>query len=251
MRSTHKPARAAIGLLAAAPLLAPPALPASVPVSHDIRAYVQPGLQDLSLTLKTGRYDSKAGEKISKEFGQGYKIAGNGGVHYKQPDRMRLDGKILGFNGTLIMDGFRRRTSVGWLHKSQDEAQAPGKVATLLDVGLLNAFYLSYADARFQGESAIEGAPCAVFRLSYPARLHDSSFRLVWIEERTRLIRRREEHGQDGALHAVYSYRQPVLVSGVWLPSEVDAANAQGEFVGQTFVQGARINTGLTDALFH
>jgi len=97
----------------------------------------------------------------------------------------------------------------------------------------------------------IEGTSCAIFRLNYPVRLHDSSFRLLWIDPLTRIIRRREEHSQDGALHATYTFRLPVLVSGVWLPSEVDAANAQGEFVGQTFIQNVRLNTGLTDTLFH
>ena len=218
--------------------------------SHDIRDYVQPGLRDFTVTLKTGQYDQKAGEKISKEFGQLYKIAGNGTLHYKGPNMIRLDGKIMGFNGVLIMDGFTQHIRIGFIHKNQDESQAPGKVTTLLDTGLLNDFYLSYTNAQFQGVQPVEGTPCAVFRLSYAARMHDTSFRLVWIDPNTRIIRRREEHGQDGALHAVYTFRAPVLTTGVWLPSEVDAANAQGEFVGQTFIQDARTNTGLTDHLF-
>ena len=219
-------------------------------LSRDIHAYVQPGLQDFTVTLRTGRYDKKAGEQISKEFGQLYKVAGNGTLHYKQPDMIRLDGKVLGLNGVLVMDGFTQHIRIGFIHKNQDESQAPGKVTTLLDTGLLNEFYLSYADARFQGVQPVEGTPCAVFRLSYAPRMHDTSFRLVWIDPNTRIIRRREEHGQDGALHAVYTFRNPVLTAGVWLPSEVDAANAQGEFVGQTFIQDARPNTGLTDHLF-
>lgn len=245
---------AGVWLAAAALLFAPAVVCAAPPdgaVSRDIRDYVQPGLQDLSLTLRTGRYDSKAGDKISTEFGRTFQLSGNGGLHYKQPSEIRLDGKLHGLNGTLIMNGFSRRVSVGWLHKSQDETLAPGKVTSLLDVGLLNGFYLSYATAQFRGTQAIDGTPCTVFRLSYPARLRDTSFRLLWIDPRTRTIRRREEHSQDGTLHAVYSFRRPVLVSGVWLSPEVDAANAQGEFVGQTFIQNARMNTGLTDTLFH
>lgn len=227
-----------------------PPRPQTPVLSRDIHAYVQPGLQDFTVTLKTGRYEQKAGEKISKEFGQLYKIAGNGTLHYKQPSMIRLDGKIVGLNGVLIMDGFTQHIRIGFIHKNQDESQAPGKVTTLLDTGLLNEFYLSYTTAQFQGVQPVEGTPCAIFRLSYAARMHDTSFRLVWIDPNTRIIRRREEHGQDGALHAVYTFRSPVLTAGVWLPSEVDAANAQGEFVGQTFLQGARTNTGLTDHLF-
>ena len=227
------------------------AAPLQGSISHDIHDYVQPGLQDLSLSLKTGQYNQKAGDKISTEFGQAYKLSGNGNVHYKQPSSLRLDGRIHGLSATLVTNGFDRRVSVGWFHKSQDESEAPGKVTTLLDVGLLNSFYLSYTAAQFQGVQGIEQTPCAVFRLSYPARLHDTSFRLLWIDPRTRIIRRREEHSQDGTLHAVYTYRLPVLVSGIWLPSEVDAANAAGEFVGQTFIRDARLNTGLTDTLFH
>lgn len=218
--------------------------------SHDIHDYVQPGLQDFTVTLKTGKYDQKAGERISREFGQLYKIAGNGTLHYKQPDMIRLDGKIIGLNGVLIMDGFTQHIRIGFIHKNQDESQAPGKVTTLLDTGLLNEFYLSYTSAWFQGVQSVEGTPCTVFRLSYLPRMHDTSFRLVWIDPNSRIIRRREEHGQDGALHAVYTFRNPVMTAGVWLPSEVDAANAQGGFVGQTFIQDARPNTGLTNHLF-
>jgi hypothetical protein len=247
----------ALAVMLCAPLSARAASTASaisgtkpLSLSHDIHDYVQPGLRDLTLTLKTGRYDAQAGRKISKEFGMLYKLSGNGTFHYKASNLIRLDGKLYGFNGAFIMDGFTQHIRIGPIHKNQDESNSPGKVTTLLDFGLLNDFYLSYTEAQFQGEQALDGTPCAVFRLSYPARLHDTSFRLVWLDPRTRTLRKREEHGQDGALHAVYTFRQPVDVSGVWLPSEIDAANAQGEFVGQTFLVDARPNTGITEALF-
>ena len=70
---------------------------------------------------------------------------------------IRLDGKVVGLSGVLIMDGFTQHIRVGFIHKNQDESQAPGKVTTLLDTGLLNEFYLSYADARFQGCSRWRG----------------------------------------------------------------------------------------------
>lgn len=219
--------------------------------SHNIRDYVPIGLHDLTVRLKTGQYNQAAGARISKEFGMLYKLSGNGTMRYKEPNSIRFDGKIGGMRGALIMSGWTQRIHVGSVHHDQDETGAPGRVTTLLDIGLLSDFYLSYTDAHFQGMQSVEGTPCAVFRFSYPARLKDTSFRLVWIDPRTRIIRKREEHGQDGVLHATFTVRSSACISGIWLPTEVDAANAQGDFVGQTYIQEAQVNSGLADSLFH
>ena len=218
--------------------------------SHSISDYVQPGIQDISLTLKTGQYNPQAGEKISKEFGLGYKLSGNGTMLYKEPNLVRLDGRLIGMKAEFVMDGFTQRIRVGIFRQSQDHSHAPGKVTTLLDLGLINNFYLSYTNAQYEGVQAVDGAECAVFRLSYQPGMQDTSFRTIYIDTVERVIRRREEHKQDGSLRAVYMYRNPVQISGVWIPTEVDANNADGEFVGQTFIQNARLNTGLAEASF-
>jgi len=220
-------------------------------VSHNIGDYVQPGIQDMSMTLKTGQYNQEAGEKISKEFGLGYKLSGNGTMMYKQPNMIRLDGRVIGMKAELVMDGFTQRIHVGLFKQNQDHSHAPGKVTTLLDLGLINNFYLSYTSAEYLGVKSVDGAECAVFRLTYQPGMKDVSFRTVWIDTKEHMIRRREEHREDGSLRAVYTYRNPVLISGVWIPTEVDTANAQGELVGATYIQNTRLNTGITDASFH
>ena len=220
-------------------------------ISHNIGDYVQPSIQDISLTLKTGQYNQKAGEKISKEFGLGYKLSGNGTMLYMQPNLIRLDGRLIGMKAKFIMDGFTQKIHVGFINQTQDHSKAPGKVTTLLDLGLLNNFYLTYTTAQYMGTRQIDGAECALFRLSYQPGMQDTSFRLVWIDTKEHMIRRREEHKQDGTLHAIYLYRNPVQIQGAWIPTEVDAINADGEFVGQTFIQNPRLNTGITEASFH
>lgn len=150
---------AVLGAAVAAPFIAPPSPDAAPPgsivsrdiVSRDIRDYVQPNLQDLSATLKSGRYDPKAGDKISKDFKQTYQLCGDGSVHYKQPSFLRLDGRMHGLNATLMMKGFDRRIGVGWFHKSKDVSETPREVTTLLNVGLVNAFYLSYDSSASNG----------------------------------------------------------------------------------------------------
>jgi len=222
----------------------------SANVSENIGDYVQSSLQDISLTLKTGQYNQQAGEKISKEFGMGYKLS-NGTMLYKQPSLIRLDGRLIGMKAEFIMDGFNQHIQVGIFKQSQNHSHAPGKLATLLDLGLLNNFYLTYTTAQYEGIKSIDGAECAVFKLGYQPNMQDTSFRIVWIDTKEHLVRRREEHREDGTLRAVYSYRNPVLISGVWIPTEVDTTNAQGELVGATYIQNTRLNTGITDASFH
>ena len=197
-------------------------------VSHNISDYVPNNVQDISLELKTGKYDAQAGEKISKEFGMGYKLSGNGTMMYKQPNLIRLDGHLIGMKAKFIMDGFTQKIHVGFINQTQDHSKAPGKVTTLLDLGLLNNFYLTYTTAQYIGTQQIDGAECAMFKLSYQPGMQDTSFRLVWIDSKEHMIRRREEHKQDGSLHAIYLYRNPVQIEGAWIPTEVDAINAEG-----------------------
>ena len=89
-------------------------------VSRNIGDYVQPNIQDISLTLKTGQYNQKAGEKISKEFGLGYKLSGNGTMLYMQPNLIRLDGRLIGMKAKFIMDGFTQKIHVGFINQTQD-----------------------------------------------------------------------------------------------------------------------------------
>jgi outer membrane lipoprotein-sorting protein len=224
---------------------------AAAHVSANIQDYVSAGIHDLSITLATGNYNQRAGAKISKAFGMLYKITGNGALYYKQPNDIRIDGRIAGMHATYIMDGNIQHIHVGWIKNNHDESRNPGNIRTLLDEGLLNPYCLTYETASYQGEQTIEGTRCAVFQLNYLAQLHNTSFRRIWIDPRTRITLRREEHDRDGKLHEVYAYHNPLQAApGIWIPTIITAYNAAGEKVGDTLVSGIAVNRGIGDTLF-
>jgi outer membrane lipoprotein-sorting protein len=220
-------------------------------VSANIQEYVSADIRDLTATLTTGSYDRRAGAKISKAFGMLYKITGNGVLYYKQPNDIRIDGRVAGMHATYIMDGSVQHIHVGWIKNNRDESGNPGNIRTLLDEGLLNPYCLTYENAFYQGEQDIQGTRCAVFQLNFAPQLHNTSFRRIWIDPRTRITLRREEHDRDGKLHEVYAYRNPVQAApGIWIPTVITAYNAAGEKVGDTIVSGIGVNRGIGDKLF-
>lgn len=243
-------------LIAMAPALTQPSAapePASsTGISPQIQDYVVHNLHDLTVTVTKSGYNQSAGKKISDEFGLLYKLAGVGVLRYEPPNQIRIDGKIVGVPGTFVMNGTTQRVHVGSIHANMDQSQAPGRVTTLLDLGLLSDFYLSYADAHFEGAQSVDGVRCAVFRLTYPPRLHDKSERIVWIDPKTRIIMRRQEIKQDGTLRAVFLYQKPVQAAqGVWLPSLIEADNADGQKVGELGLKDIQVNKGLSASLFN
>jgi hypothetical protein len=215
----------------------------------DIHAYVTDNLKTLAVTFSLGSYDPKAGSKISKDFGVGYRMSGNGAVHYSEPSHIQLDGRYRGIHTTIVCDGFKQHVRLGPITQNHSTLHAPGKLTTLLDIGILNDFYLSYTIAEHQGTENVDGVTCEEFKIQYRPGMNDTSYRLIWIDPKTRIVLKRQEYAQitgplHGALRATYFYEHPVEATpGVFVPTDIAVINADGESVGKTFIQNIQVNT--------
>src|SRR5689334_968260 len=136
------------------------------------------------------------------------------------------------------------------LHSKMNLGNTPGKRKTLLDVGMISQGYLDIAEAEFKRVQAIDGIPCAVFRISYRDRI-DTSHRLVWIDPKTKIVLKREEYTQQGKQNATYFYKNPREVApGIWFPSSIVVYNSEDKKAGETLYRDIKINTGLDDTIF-
>ena len=223
------------------------------PISSNIADYAATKMEDFTATVKVLQHDDKAGRKINKDFGLLYKIKGDILLRYKEPNKLRIDGNLGTSKATLINSGSMqhvRMPGVG-LKDDRDLGQSLGKRKTLLDVGLISAGYLSYTQAEFKGQRPVDGVPCAVFKISYRNKDLDTSFRMVWIDPKTKITVKREEYTQDGKLNATFLYKRPQQVaSGIWFPSEIEVINNEGQKAGTTAYRNVQVNTGLGDSVF-
>lgn len=231
--------------------------PAGGPVSPNIRDYVAVKLDDFSADLHLVRYDAEAGRKITKDFGRIYewmqKSRGDLQLSYKEPDKMRIDGRFGASRGSFIINETKqliRVPNLGLSFKS-DFGDAPGKRKTLLDMGLISDDYLSYTTAEFRGSRPYKGVECAVFNISYRDKTKDTSHRLVWIDAKTHITLKREEYSQEGKLLSIWYYHEPhEIAPGVYMPSSIEIDDSDGELAGETAYRNIKVNQGIADTLF-
>lgn len=224
-------------------------------ISPDIRSYVADGLEDFQAYIHLVRYNAEAGRRIDKDFGLIYewmqKARGDLLIRYKEPDRMRLDGRFGASTGVFIVNGTTQivRLSIGF-KDVRNLGNSPGKRKTLLDVGLISNDYLSYTEAPFQGVRPFKGTPCAVFHISYRDK-SDTSFRLVWIDPKTKVTLKREEYSQEGKLRSIWYYRNiKEVANGIYVPTTIEVDDNQGVLAGETAYRDIKVNIPMPDSLF-
>jgi outer membrane lipoprotein-sorting protein len=222
------------------------------PIPTDIRSYVAERVDDFTAVMTVVSANQRELGKISRDFGLLYRFK-DVKVSYKEPNRMRLEGSVEGTRGVFIINGSIQWVSVPKmnLRTRRDFGNAPGKKKSLMDVGLVSEFYLSYTDAQFLREATVEGVRCAVFRMTYKDRDEDSSHHIIYIDPKTRVVRRREAFSQEGKLQAIYFYREVREIRpGIWFPTRIEVQNTDRVIAGVTAYKDIQVNTGLSDTIF-
>src|SRR5262249_40123250 len=106
-------------------------------------------------------------------------------------------------------------------------------------------------NARFLREGSVDGTPCAVFEMTYKDRDEDTSHHIVYIDPKTKVVRKRESYSQAGKLQAIYYFKDVEQVSpGVWFPTRIEAQNVDRVIAGVTAYKNIKINTGIPDSVF-
>ena len=220
---------------------------------EDINGYVCAKLDDFTAVMKVVQHDDNAGGKINKDFPMIYQLKGDVKVQYKEENKLRLDARIKTSNIVFVVNGTKQivvAKSIG-IATTTNLGPNPGKRKTLLDVGMVSKGYLSYSNAEFKGVVNYSGVKCAKFRLWYQDK-SDTSFRLVWIDPKTKITLKREDYSQKGKLNATYTYFDPKEVApGIWFPSHVAATNNEGQKAGELSYNDVKVNCGIEDSAFN
>ena len=232
------------------------------PLSAKLSDYVVPKLDDFETTMKAIFHDDAAARKINRDIGMLYQLKGDVRIRYKEENKFRADGQLGATKASIVITDASQtfKLSIG-IKKSMDMGNAPGKRKSLLDMGLISDYYLTYAQGEFLGERPFEGVTCAVFKITYKNRSLDNSHRIVWIDPKTKITLRREEYAQDGnggKLRSVWLYRgakdSPAtftqVAPGIYFPSSIELYNNENQKAGETAYTNTRINVGLGDDVF-
>ena len=210
-------------------------------------------LVDLEATIKVTKYDSAELEKIGSDFKTTYSLR-NLNFQYKQPDKIRLEGRSQTRGGAvLIMNGAMRYYEVPKLklRKSENLMAHPGKRQSLLEyAGLVSLGTLQFMDSKFLREEKSGDSEAAVYEMHFQGEDKGSFYR-VWIDKQTRVTVKREWCDGAGKLRATFLYGDAKEIApGVWLPTRVEVKNADGISAAVLSMTDIKANQGLTDEPF-
>ena len=217
----------------------------------NIRSYVTK-IDDFSATAKVVQQNQRELSKISKDIGLAYKLS-NVKVSYKEPNKVRMEGSLEGSRAIYVINGTVQYVSIPkiGIKTKRNFEDSPGKRKSLMDMGLISDFYLSYTNAKYERDGAVDGVDCAIFEMTYKDRDEDSSHHRIWVDPKTRVVRKREAYSQEGKLQAVYFYKDVKDVgNGIFLPTRIEVMNTDRQIAGVMAYSDMRVNSGLPDSLF-
>lgn len=238
--------------MAASAVLLSAVVPASA-LSTNIHSYVCERLDDFTATMVVVKANQRELGVINKDAGLLYRFK-SVLMRYKEPNKVRIDINEQGTRGTYIVSGSTQWVSIPkiGLRSKREFGASPGKRKSLMDSGLVSDYYLTYANAHFLREGSVEGTHVAVFELTYKDRDEDSSRHVIYIDPKTKCVLKRENYTQGGKLQAIYHFKDLREVkAGVWFPTRIEAQNVNGVIAGITEYHDIKVNTGLSDSLFH
>jgi outer membrane lipoprotein-sorting protein len=219
-------------------------------VDNNISHYICQKLDDFQATMQVVSVNERELAKISKDAILLYRFK-SVNMRYKEPNKVRIEGSVDGTRGTFVLNGPLQSVRINSATIKRDFGNSPGKRKSLMDVGLISDYYLTYTNARFLREGTVDGVPCAVFDMTYKDRDEDSSHHIVYVDPKTKVVLKREAYSQTGQLQAIYFYKNLREVApGVWFPTRIEAQNVDRVVAGVTAYKDVKVNVGLPDSLF-
>jgi len=219
--------------------------------SEQLSTYAQSALHDFSATAVIAQKNDDELRQIDRNFAQGYRFR-ESIIQYKEPFKLRVDSKAGLFSVRYVINGKRKSTQVPGLHinKVKDITGRPGEEQGMLDSGILTPGFLADSVAfRFVGKEKLDGQSVPVFEFWFTDERH-SRHHQVWIDPVKRFILRHDVFNRSGGLKMRYMYKQPTLVTGVWVPTRLEVYNASGRLGAVTRYTNVKVNTGLSESLF-
>jgi len=222
-------------------------------VTADIDAsdIVQRSFKDATFDLKVVQANFNELKKIDDDFDKQYRLKSTK-VSVREPLMLRLETKIDDTTVMYIVNGFKRifRVPRANINSKEDLKDAPGKIQTSMDFGIITPNVLSSLfEAKYLRTDRATGQ--YVFDLTYKKpRFSDTSRHRVWIDPDKRFTVKREVYNQYGRQLSTFYYDKPEQESGVWIPTRVTVKNVEGKVGAVSEVVSLKVNTGLPESLF-
>lgn len=208
---------------------------------------------DITAQIHVTQSDTKEMAKIGSDFSTTYSLR-NMYLLYKQPDKLRLEGKSV-TRGTalMILNGPNRFVDIPRfkIHLVENLEKSPTRRQSLLELGgVISPDTLKFMSGKFVRTEMLEGRATDVFDMRYTGAESGQYYR-VWLDSITHTTAKREWYNSENQLRATFVYDQPKEVSaGVWLPTRVQIKNAEGVVAVELTVEDIKVNQGLVDGLF-
>ncbi|MFZ4507978.1 MAG: outer membrane lipoprotein-sorting protein [Fimbriimonas sp.] len=217
--------------------------------SNSFDDYVQKNFRDASFTARKKMGDQRELKKVNDDFGQSYRFDYTN-VKVKEPFKFRLESNVEDTSVVYILNGTDLSIRVPKLrvNSKQNLAKSPGRRQTLLDFGILTPSLTDLFETKFVRIDRATGN--AVFDLTYPKALDDTSRNRIWVDAAKKIVTKREWYNQEGLQIATFFYESPVQVSGVWVPTVLTVRNTDNKVAGVMHYENFKLNTGLDDSLF-
>ncbi len=221
-------------------------------IPTNIEDYECSKLKDFTATMTVVKVNENELAKINRDAILLYRFK-TVNVKYKEPNMIRIEGEREGTRATFVMNGPYQYVSIPKLHMvtRRDFGDSPGKRKSLMDLGLISPYYMTYTNATFMRFGSVDGVQCAVFNMTYKDRNEDTSHHIVYIDPKTKVVLRRESYSQEGQLQAIYFYKNIKEVApGIWMPTQVVAQTTDRKIAAITDYKNIKVNTDLPDSLF-
>jgi len=210
-------------------------------------------LTDLIEQIHVVQSDTKELSKIGADFSATYSLK-NMSMLYKQPDKLRLEGKSP-TRGTalMILSGAVRFVDIPRfkIHITENLEKSPSRRQSLLELeGVLSPDTLKYLAGTYVKTESWDGIIADQFELHYIGAQSGQHFN-VWLDAKTHITVKRQWFDAENHLKATFLYDQPKEVTpGIWLPTRIQVQNADGVTAATISMDEMQVNTGLSSDLF-
>jgi len=225
---------------------------AGLPAEADIQSQVREataGFRDVSLTARITYKNNAELDKVSTDFAKGYQLK-TSTVTFKQPDKMKVEGKLGLFKVAMIINGDRKAFSIPSIHFTDREniKGKPHQRQTDLDIGILTcSLWNDYIVTEATTEKGSDGE---VYKLVFVRSNAKNKSIACWADAKTLKILKVDKYAVNGSMKSRYIYSNHREFNGIWVPGKIDVYSQDGKLAATTVYDNIRVNTGVSDSAF-
>lgn len=205
-------------------------------------------IRDFSSVVQRTYVNPEALAQINKSYVDVYRIK-TMQVYYKNPDQLRLEGKVGPVNVVYLINGLKKIWKIGPIRQEKRE-EDPAKRQGLLDFGVLTQDQITDYNTEFVRKERREATLLYLFKLRLKTQTNQS-FRLFWVDPEKRIVVKRVTYDWKGTeVKSIFTYEKPVKIGKYWVPTVLKVYNGKGQLGAVSKQSQIKINTGLPNDLF-